>query len=122
MKVVNLLAKLSAKKQDEEIEKIIDNWNDILAEVDVTKLEAAQTLISEAAFMQVTLSELKNKIKREGATYVMKNGSQNIKVEHPAQKSYNTMINRYTAACNNLIALLPKDERIVVANDDFDDF
>lgn len=116
------MAKLSAKKQDEMIGAIIGRWNDILADVDVIKLEAAQTLIEEAAFMQVTLSELKNKIKREGATYVMKNGSQSIKVEHPAQKSYNTMINRYTAACNQLISLLPKDEKVVADDDGFDNF
>lgn len=116
------MAKLSAKKQDELIDEIIEKWNEILSDIDVTKLEAAQNLIEEAAFMQVTLSELKNKIKREGATYVMKNGKQNMRVEHPAQKSYNTMINRYTTACNHLIALLPKDEKVVVTDKDGDDF
>ena len=39
-------------------------------------------------------------------------------IEHPAQKSYNTMINRYTTVCNSLFNLLPKGND---SNDDEDD-
>ena len=42
-------------------------------------------------------------------------------VENPAQKSYNTMINRYTAAYNKLFDLLP-DEPPKESDDGFDEF
>ena len=39
--------------------------------------------------------------------------------EHPAQKSYNTMINRYTALMAKLIDMLPEESK---ANDELLNF
>ena len=113
--------KPSKKKQDEliniEIKKIVDLFKDISED----KKELAMSLIERVAFMTITLQILEDDIKTKGATYKFEQGSQKMIVENPAQKSYNTMINRYIAAYDKLISLLPKDVK-VVDDDEFDHF
>lgn len=71
------------------------------------KIKMAEGLISNAAFMAITLQELKQEINERGAiTTYNKNP-----VENPATKSYNTMINRYSSIMSQLLALLPKEEQ-----------
>lgn len=104
------MAKLSKAKQDGMIEVEIEKWNRVFEHIPEDKREAAGDLIKRVAFMTVTLGILEEDIKTKGPTYKFKNGSQEMFVENPSQKSYNTMINRYTAACDKLINLLPKDD------------
>lgn len=93
------------------------------------KMKVAKRIIERVAFMKVTLKTLEDTINTKGPTYLFENGSQKMEVEHPAQKSYNTMINRFTAANEKLLNLLPKDDEVpYVANslseevDDFENF
>ena len=111
------LRKPSRKKQDELIAEEITKWNELFSEISEDKKEAAQRLIEQAAFMKVTLDILKVNIQLDGATYWFEQGKQKMLVENPAQKSYNTMINRYTTVCNSLFNLLPKGND---TNDDDD--
>lgn len=66
--------------------------------------------------MAVTLQELQDRINLDGAVidYINGNGFNTIN-EHPAQKSYNTLINRYTTVIKQLTDLaskdIPKNER-----------
>lgn len=115
------LRKPSRKKQDEVINEEIEKWNEVFLHLEDDKKQVADKLIEQAAFMKVTLSILKVNIQLDGPTYWMKQGKQEMLVENPAQKSYNTMINRYTATCNALFNLLPKDNSSD-ADDEFDDF
>ncbi|MGH2319387.1 hypothetical protein ACRC6Q_16730 [Planococcus sp. SE5232] len=103
------MAKLSRPKQNEMIEIEIRKWNKVFSKLSEEKKEAASDLIRRVAFMTITLGILEEDIKIKGPTYKMKNGQQEMFVENPSQKSYNTMINRYTVACDRLISLLPKD-------------
>ncbi len=82
-----------------------------LKNVTPDKIQMAEGLIGNAAFMNVTLDELKDEINSRGAltTY-----NKNL-VENPATKSYNTMINRYSAVMAQLLNLLPKDEQPIAA-------
>lgn len=117
------MAKLSKKKQDELISKEIEKYNEILQDISEEKRKVAQRLIERVAFMTVTLQILEDSIKTKGPTYLYQNGSQRMMVENPAQKSYNTMINRYTTAYEKLINLLPKEVPVIEEEDDgFDDF
>lgn len=102
------MAKLSMKKQDELIADEINKWDDILKSIPSAKKEAAVRLIERVAFMTITLQVLEDDVKTKGPTYKFKNGSQEMFVENPSQKSYNTMINRYTAACEKLFNLIPE--------------
>ncbi|WP_264737300.1 hypothetical protein [Cytobacillus firmus] len=99
--------KYSIKTQDELIAAEIEKWNSTLSKLPANKKEAAAVLVERVAFMTVTLRILEEDIKAKGPTYKFVNGSQKMHVENPSQKSYNTMINRYTAACDKLLAMVP---------------
>lgn len=65
-------------------------------------------LIQNAAFMAATLAELQERINDSGAIIRQVNGNGfETTQENPAQKSYNTMIGKYTAVIDKLSALLP---------------
>lgn len=106
------MAKLSRKKQDELIALEIEKWNGVLAEISPSRRAAAADLVRRVAFMTITLEILEEDIKVKGPTYRFKNGAQVMYVENPSQKSYNTMINRYTAAYDKLLDLLPKENGV----------
>lgn len=103
------MAKLSKKKQDELIQLEIDRLHEIFKDLSEDKRKVASRLIERVSFMTITLEILEDNIKTKGPTYLFKQGAQQMMVENPAQKSYNTMINRYTAAYDKLFNLLPKE-------------
>ena len=99
----------SKKEQDERILAEIERLNDILKNIHESKRKIAKELINNIAFMSVTLQDLQELIKIQGPIVNFDQGSQKMLVENPAQKSYNTMINRFTTATKQLFELLPKD-------------
>ncbi|MCM3487887.1 hypothetical protein M3689_01055 [Alkalihalophilus marmarensis] len=103
------MTKLSRPKQDELIAEEVEKWNEMFKELPSKKQEVAKRLIERVAFMTITLQILEDEIKLKGPTIKFENGTQKMFVENPSQKSYNTMINRYTSACEKLFALLPDD-------------
>lgn len=95
-------------------QKIYDEYVSLrkaLKNIPEDKMSIATGLMDNAAFMLVTLDELKDEINSRGAfvTY-----NKNL-VENPAMKSYNTMINRYSGVMAQLLNLLPKDEQADVS-------
>jgi len=118
------MAKISKKRQDELICSEIERLEGIIAVLSEEKRKVAQELIKRIAFMTITLEILEDSIKTKGPTYLFKNGSQQMIVENPAQKSYNNMINRYTTAYDKLISLLPKEDNTNAGekDDGFEDF
>lgn len=101
---------LSSKKdQDERIFAEIQRLNGILVNIHESKRNTAKELIKNLAFMSVTLEDLQELIKTQGPIINFEQGSQRMLVENPAQKSYNTMVARFTAATKQLFELLPKD-------------
>ena len=104
------MAKLSKKKQNEMIAEEIQSFQRIFKDISDEKKEAANRLIERVAFMTVTLHILEEHIKLKGPVYNFEQGNQKMIIENPSQKSYNTMINRYTAACEKLFNLLPKGD------------
>lgn len=106
------MGKISAKKQNEMIQKEIKNLRVKFKEISVNKRVIAFKLIDRIAFMTITLQILESNIKLKGPVILMENGKQKMMIENPAQKSYNTMINRYTGAMEKLTNLLPKEPEI----------
>ncbi|WP_017726758.1 hypothetical protein [Halalkalibacterium ligniniphilum] len=115
------MAKLAKAKQDELIKAEIEKLEEIFKDLSEDKQKVASRLIERVAFMTITLQILEDNIKTKGPTYLFKQGSQQMMVENPAQKSYNAMINRYTAAYDKLFNLLPK-EGPVDEDDGFEKF
>lgn len=99
--------------QNKLITKEIDRINSIFLDLPESRLEVAKELIERIAFMTVQMKILEETIKNIGPTYMFENGSQKMLVENPAQKSYNTTMNRYTAAYDklfNLLSFLEEDD------------
>lgn len=66
-------------------------------------------LCQKAAFMEVTLEDLQDRINKEGAIVEAVNGNGfKVKSENPAQKTYNTMIKNYNATIKSLVDLMPE--------------
>lgn len=103
------MAKWTIKKQNEMIAAEKEKLMQIFDEISDDKKEVAERLIDRVAFMTITLQILEEDIKSKGPTYKFEQGSQKMFVENPSQKSYNTMINRYTASCGKLFDLLGDD-------------
>lgn len=97
------------KKRKRLVTNEIKRLTDIFKEVDSKKQRTIKGLIEESAFMKATLLELKEIIQNEGVINEMPQGDYSIMREHPALKSYNTTIQRYTTVTEKLLALLPKD-------------
>lgn len=109
------------KEKNKKINNEIKRLGSILKDVDSKKKRTAKGLTEEAAFMKVTLMELKETIKVVGAIDEMPQGDYSILREHPALKSYNTMVQRYSTILKQLVELLPKDIQIN-ESDGFDEF
>lgn len=108
---------MEKKDEDARVKKEISRLNKIFKNISKDKKALCEKLIRNAAFMAVTLEDLQEVIRKEGAinTFVNGNGFETIQ-EHPAQKSYNTMINRYSSVIRQLQDLLPDSKQDAVAN------
>lgn len=104
--------------REERIEQEIQRLEDVFDNVDPDKKEAAQGLIEEAAFMRITLQNLKDNINENGTVDIMPQGEYSIRRQSPEVQTYNTMIQRYNTTYKELLNLLPKE----VASDIDDDF
>lgn len=105
---------MSAEKQN------IKDLKELLTLIDDNRKPIAKKLISRIKFMDGTLNKLQTQIKREGAVIEAVNGNGfKTKTEHPAQKSYNTMIGRYNALVKTFSELIPVGN---VDNDELLDF
>lgn len=96
---------MSQKKQD------IKKLKELLEDMPENQKSVADKLLSRIDFMDKTLNKLQRQIRNEGAiiTALNGNGFKTI-TEHPAQKSYNTMIGRYNALVKTFIDLIPTDD------------
>jgi hypothetical protein len=115
------VAKLTKKKQNELILEEVDRLNSIFIDLSEARRETAKELIERIAFMTIQLEILEESIKSKGPTYLFKQGTQKMIIENPAQKSYNTMMNRYTTAYDKLFTLLSKMEDQQPGDEDDED-
>lgn len=101
------------EEKDKLIKKEMSKYKKIFKNISEDKKPFAEKLYSRAAFMAITLDELQEEVKRDGAVIETTNGNGfKVKAEHPAQKSYNTMIKNYNATIKSLIDMLPDGEKV----------
>lgn len=112
------------KKVDKDtlVNREINRLTNLFKDIDANKRLTAKGLIEEASFMKATLQELKEMIDEHGPIDEMPQGEYSILREHPALKSYNTMVQRYTNIINQLTNLHPKEDVTKEVDDGFDDF
>ena len=98
--------------KDEKTKRVLRQIKALFRDMPDNQMKLNQDLFEQAAFMKVTLEELREKINSEGAVIKGKNGNGfNISQEHPAQKSYNTMIKNYLAVMSKLNEMLPPEAK-----------
>ena len=104
------------------VNREINRLTNLFKDIGANKRLTAKGLIEEASFMKATLQELKEMIDEQGPIDDMPQGEYSILREHPALKSYNTMVQRYTNIINQLTSLHPKEEIKKEVDDGFDSF
>ena len=113
-------SKTKANK-DTLVKREIARLTNLFKDMERVRRLSTTGLIEEAAFMKATLLELKQSINENGPVDEMPQGEYSILREHPALRSYNTMVQRYAALLKQLTDLLPKEVQKEVT-DSFDDF
>ena len=112
--------KLSQKER--QIKKEIKRLTELFRDLEENKKAAVEGLIQEAAFMRVTMSELKEDINEKGPIDEMEQGDYSILRASPSVTTYNTMIQRYTTVMKEILNLFPKKEAPGIDDDGFESF
>lgn len=109
---MELNKKLSQKRKRELIAEHSEVLHEIYSQfLSDDQMKVARMLIEEIAFMRVNLHVLKYDIIKNGATYLMINGSQEMIVENPSSKVYNSTIPKYNNLFTTLNKMLPSDSK-----------
>ena len=115
---------MSTKKltKEQEIEKEYKKIQDIFSNKDSQFLSLNDELFHRAAFMAITLTEMEKIINKEGTVRQGTNGNGfTTYSEHPAQKSYNTMMKNYSGVMSKLNSFIDSSNK-PIGEDEFDDF
>lgn len=100
-KRANLMA--DKKRKTDMLRSAVEN-------LDSTQRAIGEKLLTRLDFMELTLDDLQDTINRIGAVIKDTNGNGfEVFQEHPATRSYNTMIGKYNALIKTVIDLLPKE-------------
>ena len=106
MSIANPTAdEIAAKEKTIKAEK--RRLKQLLSNLPENKLKAAEGLIDECAFMRATLKQYREYINVVGMIDEMCQGDYSIIREHPAIRSYNTMVQKYAAVSRQLFDMLP---------------
>ena len=96
--------------RDERIKKELRKIKALYKRAPKNQQKLCEKLMENAAFMAVTLDDLQQKIKTEGAVVKATNGNGfQTTAEHPALKAYNVTVGRYAAAVDTLNKMLPEE-------------
>lgn len=99
-------------EKNNKIKKEINKFKKVFKELPNNKKEIVQKLIENAAFMSITLDELKDDIKIYGVKETYMNGANQFGFKESIEsKTYNTMIKNYSNVIKQLVDFLPKEEQ-----------
>ena len=99
-------------EKNKKIKKEINKIKGVFKEMPKNKKEIVERLIENAAFMSITLDELKEDIKKYGVKETYVNGKDQFGFKESIEsKTYNTMIKNYLNVIKQLIDFLPKEEQ-----------
>lgn len=112
-------------KQEEKLRRIseeIKRLNKLFSKVDLKTRKAVHSLIENAAFMAVSLTDLQEEINQNGYTEEYQNGANQCGVKKSsAVEVYNLMVKNHMGVMKQLTDLLPKQEAKPKA-DEFKEF
>lgn len=113
---------LKKKTKEARIAAEKERLTTLMDGVPSSSAEVVKGLIERVSFMNVTLSELEEDINKNGSIELFKNGSQEFYKESASVKTYNTMINRYTAAVKELLRLVVENDKTKIGSPEVDEF
>ena len=109
-------------EKDKRIKREVTRLNRIFKDIAKDRKSSVTSLISNAAFMTITLEDLQVAINENGTISEYKNGENQFGTKKsPEVEVYNTMIKNHCSIIKQLSELLPKIEP-KPADDGFDDF
>ena len=109
--------------KEELIKKEVVKLTRIFKSLSTATKSSITNLINEAAFMSVSLSELRAIINKKGYIEEYQNGENQKGIKKAAEVDiYNSLIKHYMAIMKQLLDLLPKTEALAAAKDEFGDF
>lgn len=97
------------KKKQTEVN--IGDLRTQLEKLDDGKSKLALSLLEKAEFLNDTLTNLKERIDKEGAVTSMCQGKYSIDRENPAMRSYNATLKNYSSLIKQIAEMIP-DERM----------
>ena len=108
-------------EKDIEIKKEVSKLNSLFKDMDKKYKKSVSSIIDNAAFMAVTLRELRSYLNENGLTCEYQNGENQFGIKKsPEVEIYNTMIKNFISTMKQLTDLLPKG--LIVQDDGFEDF
>ena len=121
-KTAKAVSEDSEKKRKRLIKNEIRRLGDSLKDIPSEKRRLVKATIEDAAFLTVTMQELRDQIAREGTEVEYKNGENQYGTKQsPAVVSYLQMSQKLNAAMKVLLECQPKTE-VKEVDDKFDDF
>jgi hypothetical protein len=103
--------------KEELIKKEVAKLTKIFKNLSTGTKNSITNLINEAAFMSVSLSELRAIINKKGYIEEYQNGENQKGIKKAAEVDiYNSLIKHYMAIMKQLLDLLPKTEVVVAEN------
>lgn len=100
----------SGHSREERIRRELNRLKRFLKQLTKDKQSAAEGILKRIAFMTVTLEDLEDDINANGETEPFTQGGSTYDRQRPAVTIYNTTIKNYTAACKQLMDLIPENK------------
>lgn len=97
--------------KDERIKKEITRLQKIFKNIRQDEYKSIEKLLENVAFMSVTLEDLMDIVNNEELVVETVNASQSFLKENPALASYNKMYSNYIKGLQQLISLLPQENK-----------
>ena len=108
--------------KNKTVSKEINRLKKMFKDLDENKKKLAKNLIENAAFMSITLEDLKKDIIKYGVKETYVNGKDQFGFKESVEsKTYNTMIKNYMNIIKQLNDMLPQEKKID-EKDEFDKF
>lgn len=98
-------------EKEKKIKQEINRLKKLYKDFPKDKVKALEGLIDNAAFLKITLDNLKDNLLKNGVTELFEQGEQSFNRERPEYKVYSTFIQRYATVMKQLIDVLPVEEK-----------
>lgn len=98
-------------EREKKIKQEINRIKKIYKDLPKDKAKVVDGLITEVAFMKLSLEELRQDIFLNGEFELYENGPQVVKRERPESKKYDVRCKTYSAVMKQLIDYMPEERK-----------